>query len=288
MKKVLGFLLCMVWLVSAYQISILGNHGLFKVKNAQPHNMGMFSFHIHPEYYYENADKDTSVGGTTQLLRDNRHYPRIHTGLSYAIIDYIEVRGRADLYGKWMELVEDIYPERGDPDPSIWFEQWEIGVKFGYPAVINEKTPTIFSIGVEGFADFKPHLPREFGDPYLKDSRIYSQWIANDGTHFPPHIPHKPDFAGQGLISYRIGPFAAHVNVGHQKTGTDEYPRPNYIAAADFRVRPDYLIFGGGIEIIPTPFVNFIVETHGKYNEDPVLDGLGRSSLAARPGVIRS
>ncbi len=269
----------MIFLASAYQISIMGNRGLFYVKNAQCHNMGMFSVHIHPEYYYVDADKDTVVGGSTITLNDNRHYPRGHLGISYAIIDYLELRGRADLFGKWYEANNEPF-ERGDPSAPVWFEQTEIGLKAGVPIIINEKTPTIISFGAEGFVNFAAHLPREFGNPYDKDKKIYSYYQAKDGTRFHPYRPHEPDFAGMGLMSYRIGPFGAHINLGHQATGKDELPKPNYLIPGDEINRPQYFLFGGGIEIIPTPYVNLIFETHGKSREDNWED-----SILITPGV---
>ncbi len=281
-SKFIVLSLCLICLVSAYQISLLGNRGLFKVKNAMCHNMGMFSFNVHPEYYYRNADKDTVVNNVLNLLKDNRHYPRLHAGLSYAVIDYIEIRGRADLFGKWYEAEESIYPERGDPDPPIWFEQMEIGLKAGYPVIINEKMPSTFSFGAEFFGVFAPQLPREYGNPYDKDKKFYTYYVAKDSSRFSPYIPHKPDFGGQGLLSYRVGPFAAHANCGHIRTGVDEMPRPNYVSPADSikAIRPDYLIFGGAIEIIPSPYINIIFETHGKYREDNWED-----SILVTPGI---
>ncbi len=278
-SKFVGVMLGMCVIASAYQISMYGNHGLFKVKNAQPHNMGMFSFNIHPEYYYEDANKDTVIGSSTITFADNRHFPRLHTGLSYAIIDYIEIRGRADLFGKWYEQMDD-QMERGDPSPPIWFEQWEIGLKVGYPVIINAKTPTIFAIGGETYAAWAPQLPREWGNPYDKDKKFYSRYHARDGSGFPPYLPHDRDLAGVGLMSYRIGPFAAHANCGHLSTGADQLPEPNYVRPEDFRTRPNYLVFGGGIEVIPSPYINIIFEFHGRADENTWDD-----SVLITPGI---
>jgi len=261
MKKRLLCLAVLPVLIFAQEISIYGNRGMFKLQYAQPHNMGMLSFHLSPSERYD--EMRTTQQGT--LTTDRKHFFNVSAGLSYAIIDYLEARFRITEFLKWFEM--NNYPiQRGDPDPPWGFETIEIGGKAGYGFTPDKVTPLKYAFGVEGHIDWGPRLPT---DKTAFDQRFYSDSFTDAGAtpvipNFPPYIPHDPDYGGGGLVDFRIGPFATHLNGGYLSTGVDH--QPPYVADVDFHPRPDYFTHGGGIELIPTEEVRILCETYGYFD----------------------
>jgi len=279
MRKLALCLLVLPLLMFAQEISVYGNRGMFKLQYAQPHNMGMLSFHISPEERYE--EMSTTQQGTPTT--DRKHFFKVSTGLSYAIIDYIEARFRMTPFMKWFEM--NNYPiKRGDPDPVIGFETFEIGGKVGYPFIVDKITPLQYAIGTEFHVDFGPGLSRElFSNAYNCDKRFYADSFTDGNAtpvtpHFPPHIPHDPDYGINALFDFLVGPFAAHLNGGYLYTGIDK--QPNYVADADFRQRPNYVIHGIGIELMPSPDVHILFETYGYFDSEAETE-----SLWVTPGI---
>jgi outer membrane protein OmpA-like peptidoglycan-associated protein len=96
--------------------------------------------------------------------------------------------------------------------------------------------------------------------------------------HFPAHIPHDPDVGGIGLVDFRIGPFAAHLNGGYLSTGVDQ--RPDYVPLDSFSQRPDYFVHGAGVQLIPSENVRILFETMGYMDMDH-----NSESLWVTPGL---
>lgn len=288
MKKyvaLMAVLCALPLLVSAQEISLSGNRGMFRLQYAQPHNMGMFSFHLAPQERFEALDIQYRGIATT----DRKHYFNATAGLSYSIVDYLEIRTRATAMMKWFEMNNYPAPERGDPYPAIGFETIEVGMKAGYPVVVQRETPTIWALGVDLYLDWGPELARTwFNNAYDCDRRMYSDsfpeaYEAQDSLYwyapnFAPYIPHAMDIGVTGLFDFRIGPFASHVNAGFLNTGEDR--QPDYVADADFRLRPNYFVHGGGIELIPSEDIRILFEAYGVMD----LDENGES-LWVTPGL---
>ncbi len=276
MKKIFLCLVVISGLFFAQEISVYGNRGMFKLQYAQPHNMGMLSFHISPEERFEEINTTQWGVGVT----DRKHFFKVSTGISYSIIDYLEMRFRATPFMKWFEM--NNYPQdRGDPDPVIGFETIEVGGKIGYPIIVDRQTPILYAFGVHCAVNFGPGLSREyFNNAYECDKRFYSdsfpEAYAPGGDpyppHFPPHIPHDPDIIGTGLFDFRIGPFAMHLNGGYLRAGVDH--KPDYVADVDFSQRPNYFIHGGGIELIPSEDVRLLFEAFGYFDMDNNVESL--------------
>ncbi len=281
MKKALYVVCLLPLLVFAQEISVYGNRGMFQLQYAQPHNMGMFSFNISPSERFETIE--TVQGG--QNVNDRKHFFDLSAGISYSIIDYIEIRFGTTILTKWFEMTN--YPvERGDPDVVIGFKSVRIGTKIGYPFIIDETSPLLYAIGVDGYVDFGPGLSKTwFNNAYENDRRFYEDSFPEAGgtpyaPHFSPHIPHEPDFGFTGLFDFRIGPFATHANVGYLFTGLDE--QPDYVSDEDFAIleRPDYIPHGFGIELIPSEEARILFETYGLYDTDA-----REESLWVTPGL---
>lgn len=282
MKKLSILLWVLPMLIFGQEISIYGNRGMFKLQYAQPHKMGMLSFHLAPEERYEEIT--TLQYG--ENVTDRKHFFKVSTGISYSIIDYLEARVRATPFMKWFEM-NNFPQERGDPDPVIGFETVEIGAKVGYPFIIDETTPLLYALGTEFHVDFGPGLSQEwFGNALYRDRRFYCDSFPESypiggspyAPRFPAYIPHEPDYGISGLFDFRIGPFATHLNVGYLSTGPDK--NPGYVADADFSQRPDYLTHGLGVELIPSEEVRILFETYG------YLDmAANKESLWVTPGL---
>lgn len=275
MKKSLLFSAIIAVLAFGQEISVYGNRGMFKLQYAQPHNMGVLSFHLSPEERFEEIM--TNVQGTQTT--DRKHFLKVSGGLSYAIIDYIEARFRMTPFMKWFEM--NNYPvKRGDPDPVIGIETIEIGAKAGVPFIVDKVTPLQYAFGTEMHVNFGPRLTVE-NEHY--DSRFYADSFTDAGApwvtpNFPPYIPHDPDFGINGLVDFRIGPFAAHLNGGYLLTGLDY--QPAYVADADFHQRSDLAPHGGGIELIPNEEIRILFETYGIYDIEAIVE-----SLWVTPGI---
>ncbi|MEO0205737.1 MAG: carboxypeptidase regulatory-like domain-containing protein [candidate division WOR-3 bacterium] len=269
MKKLFLFLLLLPGLFIAQEISVYGNRGMFKLQYAEPHNMGVLSFHLSPAERYEELTSVQQGINTT----DRKHFFNLSEGISYAVIDYLELRFRMTEFLKWFEM--NNYPiKRGDPDPPWGIETIEIGGKAGYCITADKNTPLKYAFGVEGHINWGPALPE---DKQAFDKAFYSDSFTDAGAtpvtpHFQPYIPHEPDYAGVGLIDFRVGPFASHLNCGYLMTGVDH--QPNYVADADFHPRPDYIIHGGGVELIPSEDVRILCELYGYYDMDAQEESL--------------
>ncbi len=270
MKKVACVLCLLPMLLVAQEISVYGNRGMFKVQYAQPHNMGMFSFHMAPTARWESHDVTVQDETTT----DRRLFFDAPVGLSYAIIDYLEIRTHVTPFVKYYEAND--YPvRRGDPSPVIGFRTVEVGAKIGYPFVVDEETPLVYAVGVDAFVDFGLWLSSSEQE---KDRALYADTFDGIVPNFPPHIPHDPDIGFAGLFDIRVGPFATHLNVGYLVPGTEK--NPGYVAPEDIRERPDYLIHGGGIELIPADAARILFEVYGMYDMDA-----SEESLWVTPGL---
>jgi len=269
MKKILFLSFTLLLVCFAQEISVYGNRGMFKLQYAEPHNMGVLSFHLSPSERFEELISVQQGINTT----DRKHFFNLSEGISYSIIDYLEVRFRMTEFLKWFEM--NNYPiKRGDPDPPWGFETIEIGGKAGYGVTADKNTPLKYAFGVEGHINWGPALPE---DKEAFDKMFYSDSFTDSGAtpvtpHFPPYIPHEPDYAGVGLVDFRVGPFASHLNCGYLITGVDH--KPNYVADVDFHPRPDYIIHGGGVELIPSEDVRILCELYGYYDMDAQQESL--------------
>jgi outer membrane protein OmpA-like peptidoglycan-associated protein len=266
MKKLI-ILTCVVAAMSSSQeIALNGNRGMFSLQYARPHDMGMFSFHITPDWRYEGFDvtyQDTQI-------TDRRHFVHLASGLSYSILDYLEMRFRAQSFVKYYET-SDFPVHRDDPYPPWGFNCLEVGLKVGYPFIVDEKTHTYYAFGVDGYVDFSLELSE---NARTHDSSFYAGVFDGVAPEFPPYIPHNPDIGFTGLFDFRIGPFASHANAGYLITGTDR--NPGYVTAADFNrlERPNFITHGFGIELIPTDPVRILFETYGVYNTEAKTESL--------------
>lgn len=270
MKKVACVLYLLPLLLVAQEISVNGNRGMFKIQYAQPHNMGMFSFHMAPTARWENYDVTVQSETTT----DRRFFFDAPVGLSYAIIDYLEIRTHVTPFVKYYEAND--YPvQRGDPSPVIGFRTVQVGAKIGYPFVVDEETPLVYAVGIDAFVDFGLWLSSGEQD---KDRALYADTFNGVAPNFPPHIPHDPDVGFAGLFDFKVGPFATHLNAGYFVPGTEK--NPGYVAPGDIRERPDYLIHGGGIELIPAEAARILFEAYGMYDMDA-----SEESLWVTPGL---
>ncbi len=265
MKKVYCLLLVLPVVLSAQEISRYGNRGMFKIQYAQPHNMGVFSFHFSPEERFESFNVDIAGRSTT----DRKHYFQITSGLSYAIIDFMEIRFHAAPFMKWYEASD--YPEeRGDEYPPIGMKAIEAGVKFGYPIIVDKQTPLLYAFGVDGAVTFGPGLSTEyFSNAWDNDRQFYADSFYPPyyiKPNFDPHIPHDPDYRVAGLFDFRVGPFATHINAGYLATGVDQ--NPGYVSPEDFAAleRPNYFIHGLGIQLIPSEDARILFETYGMFD----------------------
>ncbi len=275
-KKILAVVCMLPILISAQEISIKGNRGMFKLQYAQPHNMGMLSFHFGAMERYENFP-GTWQGQTD--IGDRKHFFQVLTGISYSIVDYLEVRFHANPYMKWYEMNNYPPPERGDPDPPIGFKTLEIGVKVGYPFIIDEQTPFMYAVGIDGYTDLRPALSTQwFGNAQQWDEMFYADTFYGMVPNFPPHIPHDPDIGVAGLFDFRVGPFGTHLNVGYLATGIDK--KPHYVADADFSQRPDYIPHAFGVQLIPSEHIRILFETYAMFDLDAKDE-----SLWVTPGV---
>uniref|UniRef100_A0A7C4XEC6 OmpA-like domain-containing protein n=1 Tax=candidate division WOR-3 bacterium TaxID=2052148 RepID=A0A7C4XEC6_UNCW3 len=275
MRKLLITLSFLPVLFFGQEISVYGNRGMFKIQYAQPHNMGMLSFHLSPAERFEELQSLQAGTYTT----DRKHFFNLSGGLSYSIIDYLEARFRMTGFLKWFEM--NNYPiKRGDPDPPWGFETIEIGAKAGYGITVDQTTPLTYAFGIEGHINWGPGLST---DKLEFDKRFYSDSFSDANAtpvapHFPPYVPHDPDYATSGLVDFRVGPFAAHLNGGWMVTGPDH--RPEYVPPDSFYQRPNYILHGIGIELIPTEEVRFLCELYGYYDFDAKEE-----SLWITPGV---
>lgn len=274
MKKLSVVLVFIPLVLIGQEISIYGNRGMFKLHYAQPHNMGQLSFHISPAERFESLDP-TIING--QEVIDRKHFVDVSAGLSYAIIDFLEVRFRATAFMKWFEMSN--FPlHRGDPNPVIGFKTLEIGTKVGYPFIVNKMTPLLYAVGLDIYVDFGPRLSSQyFSNALAQDERFYADSFSDAGSpyvtpNFPPYIPHAADYGFSGLFDFRGGPFAAHLNIGYLMTGADE--QPAYVDDADFIERPNYLTHGLGIELIPSENARLMVELMGHYDLDASSESL--------------
>ncbi|MGQ9816879.1 MAG: OmpA family protein [bacterium] len=269
MKRIILLFMTLLVACLAQEISVYGNRGMFKLQYAEPHNMGVLSFHLSPSERFEELRSQQQGIYTT----DRKHFFTLSEGISYAVIDYLELRFRMTEFLKWFEM--NNYPiKRGDPDPPWGIETIEIGGKVGYAITADKNTPLKYAFGVEGHINWGPALPE---DKQAFDKAFYADSFTDAGAtpvapHFPPYIPHEPDYAGTGLIDFRIGPFASHLNCGYLYTGTDH--QPNYVADADFHPRPNYITHGGGVELIPSEDVRVLCELYGYYDLDAQQESL--------------
>lgn len=271
MKKLLLVLCVLPLLIYAQEISIYGNRGMFKIQYAEPHNMGMFSFHFAPQERFQSFDVDINGTSTT----DRKHFFDVNTGISYAIADFLEARFHAVPFLKWYEASD--YPvERGDPYPPIGFKTLELGFKVGYPFIIDEQAPLKYAIGMDAAVDFGPGLSEDFFSNALANDRAFyaDSFFSpyNISPHFPPYIPHSPDWRFTALFDFRVGPFGSHINVGYWMTGTDK--NPGYVADADMIDRPNYVIHGLGLELIPSDNARILFETYGMFDTDESAESL--------------
>jgi outer membrane protein OmpA-like peptidoglycan-associated protein len=263
----------------AQEISINGSRGMFKLQYAQPHEMGMLSFHLAALERFEKFPVNLAGESST----DRKHFLQTVVGISYAINDYVETRFHAAPFMKYYEANDDPIA-RGDPDPVIGINTYEIGLKIGYPLVTDEITPTIYAFGIDGHVDFGPSLWTDyFGNARKKDSTLYA------GTFFPPYdiapymtpyVPHDPDFGFTALFDFRVGPFATHINAGYLITGEDK--NPGYVADSDFALltRPNYIPHGLGIQLIPSEGLKVLFEMYGY-----TTPGFESESLWVTPGL---
>src|SRR4030042_5692528 len=97
MKKLFYCVALLPLLLLGQEISVYGNRGMFKLQYAQPHNMGMLSFHLSPSERFEKMR--TMQAGT--WTEDRKHFFNVSAGLSYAIIDYLEARFRPPAFMQW-------------------------------------------------------------------------------------------------------------------------------------------------------------------------------------------
>ena len=272
MRKSLLVLCMLPLLIYAQEISIYGNRGMFKIQYAEPHNIGMFSFHIAPQERFQSFD--VTINGTTTT--DRKHFFDVNTGISYAIADFLEARFHAVPFMKWYEASD--YPvERGYPYPPIGFKTLELGFKVGYPIVVDDQAPLKYAFGVDAAVDFGPGLSQEyFSNALENDQKFYADSIFPQydipPPHFPPHIPHSPDWRVTGLFDFRVGPFSPHINVGYWITGEDE--NPGYVADADMINRPNYIIHGLGLELIPAENARILFETYGMFDTEASAESL--------------
>jgi len=256
MKKILFLVCSLPLLIFSQEISINGGHGMFKMQYARPHNMGMLSFHISPEWRYEPFE-----------VTDRKHFLELNNGISYAILDYLETRFRVTSFAKYYER-HDLPVIRKDAEPPIGFKTFEFGLKAGYPFIVDQATPLYYAIGIDGYIDFSSRLSNTGLIPNARanDSALYIGSFEGDAPHFPPYLPHKPDYDFTALFDFRIGPFATHLNVGYLITGEDE--NPGYVTPADFNQlqRPNLLTHGIGFELIPSDVAKIIFEANGYFN----------------------
>ena len=106
MKKTLIVIALLAVTAFAQEISIYGNRGMFKLQYAQPHDMGMFSFHLAALERFEKNPVDLAGQSTT----DRQHYLETVLGISYAINDYVETcrpYDKAGAYGiqEWIGYI---------------------------------------------------------------------------------------------------------------------------------------------------------------------------------------
>jgi outer membrane protein OmpA-like peptidoglycan-associated protein len=274
MKK-LFIVICIVpVLLSGQEIGLFGGRGMFKLQYAEPHDMGVLTFNIAPMERFDVIDT-ISQGG--RKVTDRRHWFDVSLGLSYSIIDYIDARLNIVPFMKWFEMSN--YPvDRGDPDPVIGFKSIKIGAKFGYPFIVDEITPLKWALGIDGYVDWGPALSQEwFNNALDQDRKFYADSFYRSGAtayapNFPPYIPHSADIGVIGLVDFRIGPFASHLNGGFLSTGLDT--KPYYVASADFRPRPNFLPHGIGVELMPSEDVRVLFETYGMYDWDAKEESL--------------
>ncbi len=270
MKKVALIACLLPILLFAQEISVYGNRGMFKLQYAQPHNTGIFSFHMAPMVRWVNYDITIQGQSTT----DRVYYFEVPIGLSYAGADVFEIRAHAVPFTKYYEAND--YPlKRGDPSPVIGFKTVQFGAKLGYPIVADQQTPLIYAVGVDGFMNLGPSLSSSERD---HDRALYADTFDGAVPNVPPYIPHDPDFGFSGLFDFRIGPFATHLNGGYLLAGTDK--DPGYVGAANLVQRPNYLIHGGGIELIPAPSTRILFEAYGMYDTEAKEE-----SLWVTPGI---
>lgn len=273
MKKIAFFIAFIVAALPAQEIALRGSRGMFQLQYAQPHEMGMLSFHLAALERFETmrVEVDTVSGDSAS---DRKHFLEAILGISYAINDYVETRFHAAPFVKYYEAND--YPvTRGDPHPVFGFSQYEIGLKFGYPLIVDEVTPTIYAFGLDARVDFGPALATDFfGNAQNKDRILYADFT------FTPYVPHDPDFGFTALFDLRTGPFAAHLNAGYVITGEDQ--QPAYVTDADFARlrRANHMPHGIGIELIPAEGLKALCELYGHASS-----GFDSESLWITPGL---
>ncbi len=245
---------------------------MFKLQYAKPHEMGMLSVHVAPDWRYEAFD--VIVAGTQTT--DRRHFLQLTSGISYSILDYLEFRFHAASFMKYYET--NNFPQhRYDPSPPYGIKNLEFALKMGYPFIIDKTTPFYYAIGLDGYVDVGLEL---HGNARAHDSSFYAGSFEGITPHFPPYITHDPDFGFNGLGTFRIGPFATNLNIGYLLTGSDK--NPGYVTASDFQhlQRPNYITHGFGLELIPVEALRVLFEVYGFYNTQT-----SKESLWVTPGL---
>ncbi len=271
MRKLYVLCLLVPMFLSSQEISLYGNHGMFKLQYAKPHDMGMLSFHIAPEWRYESFDVTVDGGATT----DRKHFFDLNNGISYSILDYWEMRFRTSLFMKYYET-NDFPVRRDDPYPPAGFKTLEIGTKIGRPIYVDRITPMYYAFGIDACVDLGPTLSDNglITDALVHDSMYYADSFYGIAPNFPPYVPHSPDYGFTGLFDFRVGAFATHLNVGYLMTGEDQ--RPSYVTEDDFSsmIRPNYLTHGLGIELIPSDAFRVLFEVYGMFDSDASSESL--------------
>ncbi len=137
----------------------------------------------------------------------------------------------------------------------------------------------MYAFGVDGAIVFGPALSTEyFSNAWERDRLLYADsFYPPYYTRVPnylPHIPHDMDWRFTGLVDFRVGPFAAHLNGGYLVTGVDE--NPGYLSAQEFTAmeRPNYFLHAFGIQLIPSNDARIMFETYGMLNTENSAESL--------------
>jgi len=235
--------------------SIAGPSGSFELLSAKNLPMANMSFFLNMQYTRERYP-DRYYNGISYGVY--HHYATSNVGISYGIIDYIEMYLGGSFYGKYDEQMDNTAA-------GYRADSWVLGNRYAYGGlkfmipIINDTTklPLVWLVGLNGGGN-------------LTFSRPQNDAMLSDSAHnFMPYVTHSPDFWTDFMTDIVIFPLSFHLNVGYNKPGKVQITFPsdtlgNFFNSA-LAMDGNYLTYGGGFELQAGPYTSFTLGLRGCY-----------------------
>ncbi len=211
--------------------SMQGRRGILRTLSGRTAPMADLWVNLHGEY----------VGAGYPLLNsgDWHHYPKLHTGITYGILDFLEFSVLGNFYGKIHQ--SDVEPN----EFGVGLENAQVGLKLGGPLAEDPEKGLAWVEGVHLFSDFTA-----FGSPATDTT------MTNRG--FYSYVPHYPDVGADLLTDLAASPLNLQVNVGYFWPNN---PRPGFSFPNE---RMGIFRWGVGVEIEAGPYVRLLTEIMGR------------------------